>query len=208
VSGSALWGGGSSPSRSLECGDNFGQLRARDCTCVRKAFFRCVGYIVREDLDKRPVGDTEVFIAAASRQVAPASKAARAASLASVVLPMPASPEIRTISRPSPAATRLNTSASKTASASRPITPITGPVPRRDGDGIAPAAAPTSLSRSQADLECLDGLGQSLELDRSSGEKALRAASTSQRPHEIGGQDLAAVGLRAQTGRLDHASPK
>ena len=47
--------------------------------------------------------------------------------MARVVLPMPASPEIKMISRPWPEVTRLKASVSSAASESRPITPVRRP---------------------------------------------------------------------------------
>jgi len=103
--------------------------------------------------------------------------------------------------------TRLKASAQQDNSVSRPITPVTGPMPRRDGDGIAPRLDIAELL--QPIFDGLDGLGQSLEGDGPQRGEGMLAASTSQRPYEIGGQDLAAGGLGRTDGAASTtASPK
>ena len=117
---------------------------------------------------------------------------------------MPASPEIKTISRPSPAATRLKASVSNADSGSRPITPKTGAISRRGGGGIAIVRGIVVAQRLPADRQGLDRLGQALQVQGAQRGEDVRAAPAGHGPDEVRGQDLAALGAGTQAGRLDH----
>ena len=54
-----------------------------------------------------------------------------------------------------------------------------------------------------ADLQRFDGLGQALELQLSQRGEGVRTPATGVGPHEVGGQDLATLGSRAEAGGLD-----
>ena len=62
--------------------------------------------------------------------------------------------------------------------------------------------------RFPADLQDLERLGQSLQLDLAQGAERVADAAPRHHPHELGGEDLAALGLGAQARRLDDRVPK
>ena len=106
-------GRGQFPQPLSKGGDDPGELGAMAVDMGAQRLFGCVGHVVAEGLDEGPVGGAEVLVAAAEQHSGASASKARARRLGGkVVLPMPASPEIRTTSRPSPAATRLKASAS------------------------------------------------------------------------------------------------
>ena len=53
------------------------------------------------------------------------------------------------------------------------------------------------------DAQRRDGRGQALQLQGADGSEALRGARPGDHPHDLGAQDLAALGLRAQARRFD-----
>ena len=123
-------------------------------------------------------------------------------SATNVVLPRPASPETISISRPSPATTRLNASAIAAVSvlAADHTHRGTHAQTARQRHRIRRVPA----ERLPAHRDRVDRIRQSLQLQRPDADALVLAAPTRHRPHDIRREDLPSLAPRAESSRLDH----
>ena len=144
--------------------------------------------------------------------MAPSSKAARAASATTVLLPWPASPETSRTARPRSPAARSVASAIRRVSSARPMTPTSGRMCRRSGRGIRRLATRADGARDPAKRPAPGGSpGRANSSDwsstwdsswRSSSPGSSPSSSMSVRAHPAeGGQG---IGLAAAPVEGDH----
>ena len=133
-------------------------------------------HVVVEGLHERAIRNGEVLVTTAEQHAGTGVKARPAVCAASADLPTPGSPEIKTTSRPSPAATRLKPSESNLAGfrgrSGRPRERSPGAGQRR-----ALGTARATRRAVPADLEDLEGLGQSLQLHLAQGAERVADAT-------------------------------
>ena len=134
--------------------------------------------------------------------VMPCACTRRASSADSRVLPMPGSPDEQH-HRPLSRRPRGATAASSVSSSGwRPMNGNRAPGSSPAGKGSPPRSTRARGSHSTRTVG--ERLGQALELERADRRELVVGARAGDDAHDVGAEDLAALRLGAQAGRLDH----
>ena len=196
------------PVRRASSGTSRARCAPRSATCAANTGSGSGGDELGERLDPRLIRHAEVLVAAAvDDQTRPASYTSAANRAASVVLPIPGSPANNITADPTSHDRLPRRPRSCSCSASRP-TNVADTRRRQPGRQRRTHATSAPIGGSHRTRNVSTGSSRPFSSNAPTGSNTDLAARPGQHPHQLGRQDLAAVGLRAQPGRLHHRQPE